>query len=87
MKFTTALLSLFAAGGAFAALAAEPVAVAETEPSLIEARAPGGMNYVQNYNGGAANFQYSLNAGTYSAKWNGNTDFVVGIGWSTGAAR
>ncbi|KAK3110748.1 hypothetical protein LTR53_014659, partial [Teratosphaeriaceae sp. CCFEE 6253] len=24
---------------------------------------------------------------TYSVNWNGNTDFVVGLGWSTGAAR
>ncbi|EMC92910.1 glycoside hydrolase family 11 protein, partial [Baudoinia panamericana UAMH 10762] len=31
---------------------------------------------------------YNLNAGTYSVKWsNLGTDFVVGLGWSTGAAR
>ena len=45
------------------------------------------LNYVQNYNGDVANFQYDESAGTYSANWNGNTDFVVGLGWSTGAAR
>ncbi len=80
MKFTAAIAGLFAIGAA-----AAPVAVAEG--SEIEARNPGGINYVQNYNGGAANFKYNEGAGTYSANWNGNTDFVVGLGWSTGAAR
>ena len=45
------------------------------------------LNYVQNYNGDVAGFKYDESAGTYSANWNGNTDFVVGLGWSTGAAR
>ncbi|KAK4561522.1 hypothetical protein LTR86_004840 [Recurvomyces mirabilis] len=45
------------------------------------------INYVQNYNGNAAAFSYQESAGTYTAKWSGNTDFVVGLGWSTGAAR
>jgi endo-1,4-beta-xylanase len=45
------------------------------------------MNYVQNYNGGAAGFQNNLNAGTFSLKWGGNTDVVAGIGWQTGSAR
>ncbi|KAK3116111.1 hypothetical protein LTR53_003847 [Teratosphaeriaceae sp. CCFEE 6253] len=45
------------------------------------------LNYVQNYNGNAAAFKYDQSARTYSAQWSGNTDFVVGLGWSTGAAR
>ncbi|KAG8626650.1 hypothetical protein KVT40_005595 [Elsinoe batatas] len=76
MKFTS-VLSLFAAGGALAAPAAEPAA--------LETR--GTLNYVQNYNGGAANFQSNLGAGTFSTRWNGNTDVVVGVGWKTGSAR
>ena len=78
MKFTAILAGITAAYAA-----AIPVA----EDSSLEARNPGGINYVQNYNGGVANFKYNEGAGTYSAKWNGNTDFVVGLGWSTGAAR
>jgi endo-1,4-beta-xylanase len=80
MKFTTAATGLMAAIGAIAA----PI---EVQESTIEARNPGGINYVQNYNGGVANFQYNEGAGTFSARWNGNTDFVVGLGWSQGAAR
>ncbi|OQO09306.1 hypothetical protein B0A48_04704 [Cryoendolithus antarcticus] len=45
------------------------------------------LDYVQNYNGNAAAFSDNLSAGTYSAKWSGNTDFVVGLGWKTGAER
>ncbi|KAK4560982.1 hypothetical protein LTR86_004937 [Recurvomyces mirabilis] len=80
MKFTTAAAGLLAATGALAA----PVAQPEAE---IETRNPGGINYVQNYNGNVAQFKYSESAGTFSAKWSGNTDFVVGLGWSTGSAR
>ncbi|PSK46579.1 endo-1,4-beta-xylanase A [Elsinoe australis] len=75
MKFSVAI-PLLAAGGALAAPAAE-----------LETRAPGGIDYVQNYNGAAASFQSNLNAGTFSTKWNGNTDVVVGLGWKTGSAR
>ncbi|KAK3634806.1 hypothetical protein LTR56_015087 [Elasticomyces elasticus] len=79
MQFLAALAGLFAVG-VVAAPAAEPVS--------IEARAnPGGANYVQNYNGAAGNFKYNQGAGTYSLQWNGNTDIVAGLGWSTGAAR
>ncbi|TKA70215.1 Endo-1,4-beta-xylanase 1 [Friedmanniomyces simplex] len=79
MKFFAGLAGLFAVGAIAAPIAAEEQA--------LEARNPGGINYVQNYNGAAANFKYNEGAGTYSASWNGNTDFVVGLGWSTGAAR
>lgn len=82
MKFTAALIALVSGLGAIAAPiedAAQPVSIAK--------RAPGGMNYVQNYNGGAAGFQSNLNAGTYSLRWNGNTDVVAGLGWQTGSAR
>jgi hypothetical protein len=51
--------------------------------------APGGGNldYTQNYNGAAGGFQGDLSTGKFSAKWNGNTDVVVGLGWKTGSAR
>lgn len=81
MKFFAALALV---ANAFAA----PVAEAGPETAL-EARNPGGINYVQNYNGNLGQFTYNLGAGTYSMYWtNGvNGDFVVGLGWSTGAAR
>ena len=84
MKITAALASLVLA--AFASPV--PVAEPEAEASIVE-RGPGGINYVQNYNGNLGQFTYNLNAGTYSMYWdNGvNGDFVVGLGWSTGAAR
>jgi len=86
MKITAVLASLVLA--AFAS----PVPVAEPEPEAageLVARGPGGINYVQNYNGNLGAFSYNLNAGTFSMYWdNGvNGDFVVGLGWSTGAAR
>jgi endo-1,4-beta-xylanase len=71
MKFPAAIAIL--AGTAIAA------------PSSLEKRAS--LNYVQNYNGGQANFQYNLGAGTYTCSWNNPGDFVVGLGWTTGAAR
>lgn len=91
MKFSTALIGVFAASRAVAAPAAEPVVAvdaASNEPAqLINIDKRASLNYVQNYNGNAANFQYDENAGTFSAKWGGNTDFVVGLGWTTGSAR
>lgn len=42
------------------------------------------INYVQNYNGNLANFTYNEGAGTYSGSWNNPSDFVIGLGWSTG---
>lgn len=82
MKFTTALVALVSGLGAMAA----PIEEAAQTVS-IEKRAPGGMDYVQNYNGGAAGFQSNLNAGTFSLKWNSGTDVVAGLGWKTGTAR
>jgi endo-1,4-beta-xylanase len=75
MKLITWLGSLSAAG-----LAAPVI-----ETRCVKRQS--GLDYVQNYNGDAANFQYDEGAGTYTANWNGDTDFVVGLGWSTGAAR
>lgn len=48
-----------------------------------------GINYVQNYNGDLGDFQYDESSGSYSMYWQDgvNGDFVVGLGWSTGAAR
>lgn len=60
--------------------------LADVGPMLIQ-RQTDALDYVQNYNGDAAGFTYDESAGTYSANWNGNTDFVVGLGWTTGAAR
>jgi hypothetical protein len=68
----------------------EPAAKADAEAkSGLVARGPGGINYVQNYNGNLGQFTYNLNNGQYSMYWdNGvNGDFVVGLGWSQGAAR
>ena len=65
------------------------LAVATAAP-VIETRCvklQSDLDYVHNYNGDVANFQYDEGAGTYSANWNGDIDFVVGLGWSTGAAR
>ncbi|PWN36440.1 glycoside hydrolase [Meira miltonrushii] len=42
------------------------------------------INYVQNYNGNLANFTYNEGSGTYSGEWNNPSDFVIGLGWSTG---
>jgi endo-1,4-beta-xylanase len=69
--------------GLFATVLAAPVA----NSALVERAS--GINYVQNYNGNLGAFTYNEGAGTYSMYWeNGvNGDFVVGLGWSTGAAR
>jgi endo-1,4-beta-xylanase len=85
MKLTSTLVGLAATG----ALAAPYVVVdndSTTQPVSLNKRA-GGLDYVQNYNGQAAGFQSDLAAGTFSAKWNGGTDVVVGLGWKTGSAR
>jgi endo-1,4-beta-xylanase len=90
MKFIPTLASLLVAALAAPVAEPEPVAepVAEPVTSLVE-RGPGGINYVQNYNSNLGAFSYNLNAGTYSMYWDQgvNGDFVVGLGWSTGAAR
>ncbi|MCJ1311490.1 hypothetical protein MMC25_005162 [Agyrium rufum] len=86
VQIKSVLVSLGVAIGAFAAPASIPVNEPATEVGVSK-RAPGGINYTQNYNGAAAQFQSNQNAGTFSASWNGNTDIVVGLGWSTGAAR
>lgn len=85
MKITAALTGLLATLS-FAA----PVAEAEPEPETsLVARGPGGTNYIQNYNSNLGAFSSNLNAGTFSMYWDQgvNGDFVVGLGWSTGAAR
>lgn len=85
MKLTSTLVGLTATG----ALAAPYVVVDNdptAQPTSLNKRA-GGLDYVQNYNGQAAGFQSDLSAGTFSAKWNGGTDVVVGLGWKTGSAR
>ncbi|GAM41927.1 endo-1,4-beta-xylanase Xyl11A [Talaromyces pinophilus] len=71
----------------FAGLLATALAAPVEDSALVE-RA-GGINYVQNYNGNLGDFTYNESAGTYSMYWEDgvNGDFVVGLGWSTGAAR
>lgn len=77
MKVTAAFAGLLAT--AFAAPAPEPVLVSRSV----------GINYVQNYNGNLGDFTYDESAGTYSMYWeNGvSSDFVVGLGWSTGSSK
>nr|AHI42057.1 XynF [Talaromyces versatilis] len=72
---------------AFAGLLATVLAAPAADSALVERAS--GINYVQNYNGNLGDFTYNESAGTYSMYWeNGvNGDFVVGLGWSTGAAR
>ncbi|KAF3393585.1 Endo-1,4-beta-xylanase A [Talaromyces pinophilus] len=71
----------------FAGLLATALTAPVEDSALVE-RA-GGINYVQNYNGNLGDFTYNESAGTYSMYWEDgvNGDFVVGLGWSTGAAR
>ena len=82
MKFSTLLTFVTAAAGV---AVASPIASPETEAAPLEKRQA--INYVQNYNGGQANFKYNEGAGTYSASWNNPQDFVVGLGWSTGTGN
>jgi endo-1,4-beta-xylanase len=82
MKFTAALVALVSGLGAVAA----PIEGA-AQPMSIEKRNPGGIDYTQNYNGGAAGFQSNLGTGKFSVKWNSGTDVVAGLGWKTGSAR
>lgn len=72
---------------ALAGLLATAFAAPVTETALVERQS--GINYVQNYNGNLGDFSYNEGAGTYSMYWEDgvNGDFVVGLGWSTGAAR
>lgn len=76
MMFTT-LLSALVAGSALAA---------PTDVVPLNKRAAA-IDYVQNYNGNLANFQYDQQAGTFTADWNNPGDFVVGLGWQTGFPR
>jgi len=90
MKFTAAFVGLVAS--AVAVPVAEPVAEAIAEPeaaSIIQARGPNGINYVQNYNGNLGSFTSNSGAGTFSMYWDQgvNNDFVVGVGWSQGSPR
>lgn len=89
MHFVT-LATLLAASVASALPAAEPATHLDTvdEPAqLISINKRASLDYVQNYNGNAAGFTYDQSAGTFSAKWSGSTDFVVGLGYKTGSAR
>jgi len=80
MKFSGIFASLLACA------IASPVPVAEeVETRGLEKRQA--INYVQNYNGGLANFQYNEGTGGIYAKWNNPSDFVVGLGWSTGTGN
>ncbi|KAJ5711017.1 endo-1-4-beta-xylanase 3 [Penicillium malachiteum] len=78
MKITAAFTGLVAT--ALAAPAAEPVT------ALVPRSA--NINYVQNYNGNLGDFTYSESAGTFSMYWEDgvSSDFVVGLGWTTGSS-
>jgi endo-1,4-beta-xylanase len=82
MKFSAVLVALVSGLGAVAA----PIEDA-AQPLSIEKRNPGGIDYNQNYNGGAAGYQSNLSTGKYSLKWNSGTDVVAGLGWKTGSPR
>ena len=77
MKVTTAFAGLLVT--AFAAPAPEPVLVSRSA----------GINYVQNYNGNLGDFTYDESAGTFSMYWEDgvSSDFVVGLGWTTGSSK
>lgn len=72
---------------AFAGFLATALAAPIVDSALVERAS--GINYVQNYNSNLGDFTYNESAGTYSMYWEDgvNGDFVVGLGWSTGAAR
>ncbi|KAJ5652673.1 endo-1-4-beta-xylanase 6 [Penicillium longicatenatum] len=79
MKFTAAFVGLLATALAAPAPAPESVLVPRSA----------GINYVQNYNGNLGYFTYSESAGTYSMYWEDgvSSDFVVGLGWTTGSSK
>lgn len=72
---------------AFAGLLATALAAPAAEPVLVPRSA--GINYVQNYNGNLGDFTYNEGAGTYSMYWEDgvSSDFVVGLGWTTGSSK
>lgn len=76
-----------AAGGFAGTSAAAPAASSAAASSAPAAGSGDPIDYVQNYNGDAGGFQYDESAGTFSANWDGSTDVVVGLGWTTGSAR
>ncbi|PIA93213.1 putative endo-1,4-beta-xylanase 5 [Cercospora beticola] len=78
MKFIIATLLAYTSGAFTAAVPLEQSAdIAQSA----------NFDYVQNYNGNAAQFKYNQAQGTYSVKWAGGTNFVTGLGWSRGGPR
>jgi endo-1,4-beta-xylanase len=85
---TSFLLGLAAAAGVLAL----PTANQAEEPQLMKfnKRSTGYNNgyYYQDYSDGQSDVIYTNgNGGEYNVKWDGNGDFVVGKGWSTGSAQ
>ncbi|GLI79766.1 hypothetical protein PoHVEF18_008107 [Penicillium ochrochloron] len=72
---------------ALAGFLAVALSAPSTEPGLLPRSA--GINYIQNYNGNLGDFTYNEGAGTYSMYWEDgvSSDFVVGLGWSTGSSN
>ncbi|KAJ5703963.1 endo-1-4-beta-xylanase 3 [Penicillium malachiteum] len=70
----------------FTGLLATALAAPAAEPVLMPRSA--NINYVQNYNGNLGDFTYSESAGTFSMYWEDgvSSDFVVGLGWTTGSS-
>lgn len=80
MKFST----IFAALAGTALASPVPAPEAEEANTLVKRQS---INYVQNYNGNLAHFSYNQGGGNIHADWNNPSDFVVGLGWSTGTAN
>ncbi|GIZ44490.1 hypothetical protein CKM354_000768700 [Cercospora kikuchii] len=78
MKFSLATLLAYTSGALTAAMPLEQSAKIEQSANI---------NYVQNYNGNAAQFKYNQAQGTYSVNWKGGINFVTGLGWSQGGPR
>jgi hypothetical protein len=88
--FTSSAAAPVGTSSAFGGFPASSVAASSAPAASSSVPSEGSgdpIDYVQNYNGDAGGFQYDQGAGTFSANWNTNTDFVVGLGWQTGAAR
>lgn len=87
LSFTTFLLGLTSAVGAFALPTAEQ---SDVQALKFDKRSTGYNNgyYYEDYSDGQSDVVYTNEAGgEYNVKWDGNGDFVVGKGWNPGSAQ